>query len=67
MAKRKTKSLSAAVSKEIQSKFSLADFKNKKGLDKNVKFKDQEWLPLSKDISRRYFYSWSSNGTYCDF
>ena len=48
MAKRKTKSLSAAVSKEIQSKFSLADFKNKKGLDKNVKFKDQEWLPLSK-------------------
>ena len=48
MAKRKSKSLSAAVSKEIQSKFDLASFKNKKGLDKNVKFKDQEWLPLSK-------------------
>ena len=48
MAKRKSKSLSAAVSKEIQSKFDLSSFKNKKGLDKNVKFKDQEWLPLSK-------------------
>ena len=47
MAKQK-KSLSAAVSKEIQSKFDLSSFKNKKGLDKNVKFKDQEWLPLSK-------------------
>ena len=45
---RQKKSLSAAVSKEIQSKFDLASFKNKKGLDKNVKFKDQEWLPLSK-------------------
>ena len=44
MAKRKSKSLSAAVSKEIQSKFDLSSFKNKKGLDKNVKFKDQEWL-----------------------
>ena len=45
---RQKKSLSAAVSKEIQSKFDLSSFKNKKGLDKNVKFKDQEWLPLSK-------------------
>ena len=43
----KSKSLSAAVSKEIQSKFDLNAFKNKKGLDKNIKFKDQEWLPLS--------------------
>ena len=45
---RKKKSLSAAVSKEIQSKFDLNAFKNKKGLDKNIKFKDQEWIPLSK-------------------
>ena len=44
---KKSKSLSAAVSKEIQSKFDLNAFKNKKGLDKNIKFKDQEWLPLS--------------------
>ena len=44
---RKKKSLSAAVSKEIQSKFNLNAFKNKKGLDKNIKFKDQEWIPLS--------------------
>ena len=45
---RTQKSLSAAVSKEIQSKFDLNAFKNKKGLDKNIKFKDQEWIPLSK-------------------
>ena len=44
---RKKKSLSAAVSQEIQSKFDLNAFKNKKGLDKNIKFKDQEWIPLS--------------------
>ena len=47
MAKKPTKSLSAAVSAEIQSKFDLNKFKNKKGLDKNIKFKDQEWIPLS--------------------
>ena len=45
---RQKKSLSAAVSKEIKSKFDLNAFKNKKGLDKNIKFKDQEWSPLSK-------------------
>ena len=45
---RQKKSLSAAVSKEIKSKFDLNVFKNKKGLDKNIKFKDQEWIPLSK-------------------
>jgi len=48
MAKRKNASLSAAVSAEIKSKFDLSKFKNKKGLDKNIKFKDQEWIPLSK-------------------
>jgi hypothetical protein len=46
MAKSK-KSLSLAVSEEIKSKFDLDKFKTKKGLDKNVKFKDQDWIPLS--------------------
>ena len=47
MAKKQPASLSAAVSAEIKSKFDLDKFKTKKGLDKNVKFKDQEWIPLS--------------------
>ena len=47
MAKKQPSSLSAAVSAEIKSKFDLDKFKTKKGLDKNVKFKDQEWIPLS--------------------
>ena len=44
---RKSKSLSEAVSKEIKSKFDLKNFKTKKGLDQNVKFKEQQWIPLS--------------------
>ena len=48
MAKKKAKSLSEAVSAEVRSSFDLNKFKNKKGLDKNVKFKDQEWIPLSQ-------------------
>jgi len=48
MAKKKSKSLSEAVSAEVRSSFDLNKFKNKKGLDKNVKFKDQEWIPLSQ-------------------
>ena len=44
---RKKKSLSAAVSAEIQANFDLNKFKSKKGLDKNIKFKEQEWIPLS--------------------
>jgi hypothetical protein len=48
MAKRKSKSLSAAVSAEIKSKFDINKFKSTKGLDRNIKFKDQEWIPLSK-------------------
>ena len=44
---RKSKSLSAAVFAEIKANFDLSKFKNKKGLDKNIKFKDQEWIPLS--------------------
>jgi hypothetical protein len=35
------------VSAEIKSNFDLSKFKTKKGLDKNVKFKDQQWIPLS--------------------
>lgn len=51
MAKKKNKSLTEAVSKELKSNFDLKSFKNKKGLDRNVKFKDQEWLPLSSAFS----------------
>jgi len=47
MAKKRNTSLSAAVSAEIKSNFDLSKFKTKKGLDKNVKFKDQQWIPLS--------------------
>jgi len=47
MTKNKKKSLSKAISNEIQNDFDLDKFKNKKGLDKKVKFKDQEWIPLS--------------------
>ena len=47
MAKKASKSLSAAVSAEIKSKFDLNKFKSSKGLDKNVKFKEQKWIPLS--------------------
>ena len=45
---RKKKSLGEAVSKEIQSNFNLDAFKTKKGLKSNIKFKEQEWIPLSK-------------------
>jgi hypothetical protein len=47
MAKKRNTSLSAAVSAEIKSNFDLSKFKTKKGLDKNVKFKDQQWISLS--------------------
>lgn len=40
-------SLSKAVSSELAKKFDLSQFKKKKGLNQNVKFKDQEWIPLS--------------------
>jgi len=46
MAKKK-KSLSEAVSSELKSGFNLDSFKTKKGLTSSVKFKDQEWIPLS--------------------
>jgi hypothetical protein len=47
MAKKK-RSLTAAASKEIKANFNLNSFKEKKGLKQNIKFKDQEWIPLSK-------------------
>ena len=47
MARKISKSLSAAVSAEIKTKFDLNKFKATKGLDKNVKFKEQKWIPLS--------------------
>ena len=47
MARKASKSLSEAVSAEIKSKFDLNKFKSSKGLNKNVKFKDQQWIPLS--------------------
>ena len=42
------KSLSAAVDKELKSSFNLNNFKNKKGLASNVKFKAQDSIPLSQ-------------------
>jgi hypothetical protein len=47
MARKASKSLTAAVSAEIKSNFDLGNFKNKKGLTGSVKFKAQQWIPLS--------------------
>ncbi len=44
---RNRKSLSEAVDNELKSDFNLNSFKNKKGLASNVKFKAQDWVPLS--------------------
>ena len=43
----KKKSLTEAVSSELQSGFDLNKFKEKKLLKSNVKFKEQNWIPLS--------------------
>lgn len=48
MAKEKKKSLKGAVSSALKKKFDLSNFKDKKGLSSNTKFKPQEWLPLSE-------------------
>ena len=47
MAKKRSESLSAAVSAEIKAGFSLEKLKDKKGLAGSVKFKPQQWVPLS--------------------
>lgn len=44
---KQTKSLTAAVSAEIKSKFNLDNFKDKKGLSNNTKYKEQRWIPFS--------------------
>jgi len=44
---KKSDSLTAAVSKELKSSFSLDKFKEKKMLNNSVKFKPQGWVPLS--------------------
>ena len=43
----KKKSLTEAVSSELQSGFDLNKFKEKKLLKSNIKFKEQNWIPLS--------------------
>ena len=48
MAKRKkSESLTAAVSAELKANFDLNKFKEKKMLNNSVKFKPQKWIPLS--------------------
>ena len=41
-------SLQEAVSKELKKNFSLDNFKEKKLLNSNIKFKEQKWIPFSK-------------------
>ena len=45
---KKSKSLSEAVSSEVKANFDLSKFKEKKGLSTNIKFKPQQWIPLSE-------------------
>ena len=52
MARKASKSLTAAVSAELKSNFDLNNFKNKKGLGGNVKFKPQQWIPLSEAFQK---------------
>lgn len=47
MAKKRSKDLKEAASAAIRSSFDLNDFKGKKGLTSNTKFKEQQWIPLS--------------------
>lgn len=47
MAKKEKASLTEAVSAELKKGFSLDKFKEKKLLTGNVRFKDQQWIPLS--------------------
>jgi len=45
--KKKSESLTAAVSAELKANFDLNKFKEKKMLNNSVKFKPQQWVPLS--------------------
>jgi hypothetical protein len=44
---KKSESLTAAVSAELKAKFDLDKFKTKKMINSSVKFKPQQWIPLS--------------------
>jgi hypothetical protein len=46
------KSLTEAVSSEIQGNFDLERFKEKKLLNTNVKFKEQRWIPFSNALQQ---------------
>ena len=48
MSRGKKASLTAAVSSELKANFDLSKFKEKKMLNTNIKFKDQQWIPLSQ-------------------
>jgi len=48
MPRGKKASLTEAVSKELKASFDLSKFKEKKMLNSNVKFKPQQWIPLSE-------------------
>jgi hypothetical protein len=45
-----TASMKDAVSLEIKGKFSLKNFKEKKNLSGDVKYKEQKWVPFSKAL-----------------
>jgi len=48
MAKKKTPSLTSAISEELKKNFDINKFKSQKGLGGNVKFKPQKWIQLSE-------------------
>lgn len=47
-----TQSLTAAVSAELKANFDLSNFKSKKGLSSNVKFKEQKWIPFGPSLKK---------------
>lgn len=46
----KSEKVQKAASAITRGAFSLAEFKSKKGLDSNVKFKEQTWIPFSQAL-----------------
>ena len=46
------KSIAEAVNSQLKSKFDLNSFKEKKLLNGNVKFKEQQWIPFSEALQR---------------
>jgi len=48
----KKPTLASAVSSELKKKFSLDSFKEKKMLNNNTKFKEQEWIPFSPALQK---------------